>query len=252
MQTLANAAPCSILKHDFHVSAVTAKKHPGQIKKENLLKRAARKAEFEKSRPSPILSKPTPFFNTLHTPASAFANQTDTQHFLTDADRQYLYEQVPRDTVEKRNLSAVEGFDEALKNEEKKVETIKKIIGLQNANAKAVQLYNIQKAIDWFKRKEGDTGSPEVEGEEWTSWDDGLFADHHTITAAILTVRILNLHSHMQQHRKDKHNYKQLREMVHKRARVLKYLKRKSQERYYKCLEELGLEPRAVEGEITM
>ncbi|KAL1929756.1 hypothetical protein VTP01DRAFT_1894 [Rhizomucor pusillus] len=233
LTTRAKAAPCSILKHDFHVSAVTAKKHPGQIKKENLLKRAARKAEFEKSRPSPILSKPTPFFNTLHTPASAFANQTDTQHFLTDADRQYLYEQVPRDTVEKRNLSAVEGFDEALKNEEKKVETIKKIIGLQNANAKAVQLYNIQKAIDWFKRKEGDTGSPEVE-------------------AAILTVRILNLHSHMQQHRKDKHNYKQLREMVHKRARVLKYLKRKSQERYYKCLEELGLEPRAVEGEITM
>lgn len=40
--------------------------------------------------------------------------------------------------------------------------------------------------------------------------------------------------------------------MVHDRAKLLKYLKSKSPERYYSCLEQLGLQPRAVEGEITV
>lgn len=141
-----------------------AKKHPKQIKKENLAKRAAKIAEFERSKPSPIVSKPTPFFDTLHTPATAYASTSDCQHFLTEADRQFLFEKTPRDTVEATNLSAVEGADEALKQEQKKADMLKKIVGLQNGNAKAVQLWNIQRAIDWFKRKEGDTGSPEVQG----------------------------------------------------------------------------------------
>jgi ribosomal protein S15P/S13E len=56
----------------------------------------------------------------------------------------------------------------------------------------------------------------------------------------------------LNQHRKDKHNYKQLRNMVHQRAKILKYLKSKDTARYYTCLDGLGLEPRAVEGEITL
>lgn len=72
------------------------------------------------------------------------------------------------------------------------------------------------------------------------------------LVAAILTVRIHNLNNHLNQHRKDKHNYKQLRTMVHDRAKILKYLKSKNPERYYSCLEQLGLQPRAVEGELTL
>lgn len=40
--------------------------------------------------------------------------------------------------------------------------------------------------------------------------------------------------------------------MVHKRAKILKYLKSKDLERYNTCLSQLGLQPRAVEGEITL
>lgn len=81
-----------------------------------------------------------------------------------------------------------------------------------------------------------------------------LYANNRrwSIIAGILTVRIHNLYSHLQQHRKDKHNYKQLRSMVHKRAKILKYLKSKDLERYNTCLSQLGLQPRAVEGEITL
>ncbi|KAI8888943.1 hypothetical protein K501DRAFT_239699 [Backusella circina FSU 941] len=228
----------SLLKHEFHGSAIAfAKKHPKQIKKENLAKRAAKNAEFERTQPSFIVSKATPFFNTLHTPASAYQQgaeqQAGFQHFLTKEDQQFLFEDVPKKAVEANHLAAVEGMDEALKSEMEKVEAFKKIISLQNGNAKAVQLWNMHQAIDWFKRKEGDTGSPEVQ-------------------AAILTVRIHNINSHLNQHRKDKHNYKQLRNMVHQRAKILKYLKSKDSTRYYTCLNELGLEPRAVEGEITL
>ncbi|CDH49662.1 s15 ns1 rna-binding domain-containing protein [Lichtheimia corymbifera JMRC:FSU:9682] len=223
-----------VSKCNFHSSAAQfAKKHPKQIKKENLAKRAAKAAEFERSKPSPIVSQHTSFFETLHTPASAYASSEDTQHFLTKADRDFLFEQTPRDTVEASNLGAVEGVDEALKHEQSKVDIMKKLVGLQNGNAKAVQLWNIQRTIDWFQKKPGDTGSPEVQ-------------------AGILTVRIHNLYSHLQQHRKDKHNYKQLRSMVHKRAKILKYLKSKDLERYNTCLNQLGLQPRAVEGEITL
>ncbi|KAI8979045.1 hypothetical protein BDF20DRAFT_905904 [Mycotypha africana] len=233
-----------VIENALHNTRISfAKKHPLQIKKENLAKKVERLAELERSRPSYIISKPTPFFNSLHTPESAYnSNITekndnnkghDYQHFLTNDDEQLLFKDAPRQYINENHLSAVEGMEQALVQEESKVNMVKRMVALQNGNAKAVQLWNIHRAIDWFKRKEGDTGSPEVQ-------------------AAILTVRIHNLNSHLQQHKKDKHNYRQLRHMVHQRARILKYLKRKDADRYYKCLEELGLETRAVEGEITI
>jgi hypothetical protein len=157
----------TLFKQEFHGSAVSfAKKHPKQIKKENLAKRALRAAEFERTKPSVIVSKPAPFFNTLHTPASAYTSTTTTgyQHFLTEADQQFLFQETPKRFVEASHMAAVDGMEEALKAENKKVETMQKLVGLQNANAKAVQIWNVHQAIDWFKQKEGDTGSPEVQG----------------------------------------------------------------------------------------
>ncbi|CEI85871.1 Putative 30S ribosomal protein S15 [Rhizopus microsporus] len=229
------SATSSVFKHEFHSSAASfAKKHPKQVKKENLAKRAAKIAELERTKPSVIVSRPAPFFETLLTPADAYQqHKTGYMHFLDEKDQQFLFEETPKKVVEASHTAAVDGMESALKQEQNKVETLQKIISLQNGNAKAVQIYNIHKAIDWFKRKEGDTGSPEVQ-------------------AAILTVRIHNLNNHLSQHRKDKHNYKQLRTMVHDRAKILKYLKSKDPQRYYTCLEQLGLQPRAVEGEITL
>lgn len=61
-------------------------------------------------------------------------------------------------------MAAVDGMEEALKAEQQKVEALRKIVSLQNGNAKSVQIWNVHQAIDWFKQKEGDTGSPEVQG----------------------------------------------------------------------------------------
>lgn len=157
----------TVLKQEFHGSATSfAKKHPKQIKKENLAKRALRVAEFERTKPSVIISKPAPFFNKLHTPASAYTATTTSgyQHFITESDQQFLFQETPQNVVDSNHMAAVDGMEEALKAEHKKVETLQKMVGLQNANAKAVQIWNVHQAIDWFKRKEGDTGSPEVQG----------------------------------------------------------------------------------------
>ena len=70
--------------------------------------------------------------------------------------------------------------------------------------------------------------------------------------AAILTVRIRNLWEHLTRQKKDVISRRRLRELVHKRAKVLRYLKRVSLDRYELCLERIGVEPESVEGELVV
>ncbi|KAJ2359659.1 hypothetical protein IW150_007721 [Coemansia sp. RSA 2607] len=108
---------------------------------------------------------------------------------------------------------------------------VRRIVALENANSKAVVHYNIGRAVDTFGRSEGDSGSPEVQ-------------------AAVWTVRINNLEDHLRTNRKDHQNRRSYTKLLHKRAKMLKYLKRESLERYYLCLKQLGLTKDMVEGEI--
>ncbi|KAJ2446590.1 hypothetical protein GGF42_005651, partial [Coemansia sp. RSA 2424] len=55
---------------------------------------------------------------------------------------------------------------------------------------------------------------------------------------------------HLRGHNKDHHNRRSYTKLLHKRAKMLKYLKRESLERYYLCLKQLGLTKEMVEGEI--
>ncbi len=71
-------------------------------------------------------------------------------------------------------------------------------------------------------RKEGDTGSPEVQ-------------------VAILTERIVNLTEHLKTHKKDFHSRRGLLIMVGQRRRLLDYVKRKGQDRYQGLIKRLGL-----------
>ena len=67
-----------------------------------------------------------------------------------------------------------------------------------------------------------------------------------------MTVRIQNLHNHIQNNKKDKHNYRRLRMLIHQRQTAMKYLKKTYPDRYHVCLDRLGLEPRAIEDEIVI
>lgn len=73
-----------------------------------------------------------------------------------------------------------------------------------------------------------------------------------TVLVALFTMKIRNLWQHLSAARKDKGNLRHLQRLVHRRAKMLKYLKRVDYERWRTCLDRLGLESEAVEGELNV
>ena len=76
--------------------------------------------------------------------------------------------------------------------------------------------------ITSYQKKEGDTGSTEVQ-------------------VALLTERITQLTGHMAVHRKDFHTQHGLINLVGQRRRLLKYLSREDVGRYNQLIKKLGL-----------
>ena len=73
-----------------------------------------------------------------------------------------------------------------------------------------------------YGRKEGDTGSPEVQ-------------------VAILTARIQELTEHLKKNNKDHHSRRGLLKMVGQRRGLLDYLKKSDIERYRSLIDRLGI-----------
>lgn len=73
-----------------------------------------------------------------------------------------------------------------------------------------------------YGRKEGDTGSPEVQ-------------------IALLTQRIDHLNDHLASHKNDHHSRRGLLKLIGQRRNLLAYLKDKDIERYRTLIAELGL-----------
>jgi len=79
-----------------------------------------------------------------------------------------------------------------------------------------------QELVQQYRRKDGDTGSPEVQ-------------------VALLSERIANLTEHLARHQKDFHSRRGLLVMVGQRRSLLDYLKRADGARYNQLIERLGL-----------
>lgn len=79
-----------------------------------------------------------------------------------------------------------------------------------------------QEIIAKYGRKEGDTGSPEVQ-------------------IALLTGRIQELTEHLKVHKKDHHSRRGLLQMVGKRRNLLNYLIKVDIERYRSIIARLGI-----------
>lgn len=76
--------------------------------------------------------------------------------------------------------------------------------------------------ITSYGRKEGDTGSTEVQ-------------------VALLTERISQLTTHMAANRSDFHTQRSLLKLIGQRRRLLTYLSREDADRYNKLIKRLGL-----------
>jgi small subunit ribosomal protein S15 len=79
-----------------------------------------------------------------------------------------------------------------------------------------------QVIVSQFGRKEGDTGSPEVQ-------------------IALLSKRIVDLTEHLQSNKKDHSSRLGLLKLVGQRKRLMKYLKRKDFATYSKIIKELSI-----------
>ena len=79
-----------------------------------------------------------------------------------------------------------------------------------------------QQIITEYQLFEGDTGSPEVQ-------------------IALLTASVQQLTEHLSQHKKDDHSRRGLLKQVAKRRRLLNFLMQRSEDRYRKLIERLGL-----------
>jgi small subunit ribosomal protein S15 len=76
--------------------------------------------------------------------------------------------------------------------------------------------------VDAHRRRDGDTGSPEVQ-------------------IALLTERVNQLSTHFETHKKDHHSRRGLLRLVSQRRRLLDYLRGTSPDRYQALIQKLGL-----------
>lgn len=76
--------------------------------------------------------------------------------------------------------------------------------------------------IKGYQRDDKDTGSPEVQ-------------------IAVLTERIKNLTTHMNTHKKDFHSRYGLLKLVSRRRKLLRYIKKKNEEKYNEVIKKLNL-----------
>ncbi len=79
-----------------------------------------------------------------------------------------------------------------------------------------------QKIIEKYRTHASDTGSPQVQ-------------------IAILTAEVLDLTSHLREHKKDYSSRRGLIKKVNERRRLLKYLEREDEKAFTKLKKDLGL-----------
>lgn len=123
--------------------------------------------------------------------------------------------------------------EEELKLARERANRLARLVDLRNANAKGVMHENRRRIVEAFGETREDTGRPEVQ-------------------AALLTLQIRNMWTHLTRVPQDIHNRRNLRRLVHARAKVLRYLKKVDRDRYDAVLARVGVEAAAVEGELIV
>ncbi|KAL2002822.1 hypothetical protein VTN02DRAFT_5777 [Thermoascus thermophilus] len=255
-----------------------------QRKAANLSRQKALQEEREAALGDPVQSKPTPFIESLQelqnpqtaqteardaTSPSASANQLN--YFLKpDELKEALeysksltspLENPDRDTKDPQLEK--EEMERHMQEHRNAQEAINRIVQLSNGNTKDRTRVIIQKCIETFGRHNTDKILPPrpaaVVHESAPAHPEkapraGPDTGSPEVQVAILTTKILNLSRHLEGTNKDKHNKRNLRLLVHKRQKLLRYLRRKERggPRWQHLVETLGLSDAAWKGEISM
>lgn len=245
-----------------------------QRKAANLSRQKVLQAEREASLGDPVESQPTPFIQEIQAvqtgsqiPSSGSSlnyylksdELSGALHFSRDLTEPL--QNPDRDTADPQTeKEAVDFHHQGHENAE---EAIQRIVNLSNGNTKDRLRVNVQRCIDQFGRHSTDLtlppkpasvphGSAPVHLEKAPRV--GPDTGSPEVQAAILTVKIINLSRHLQTANKDKHNKRNLQLLVHKRQKLLQYVRRKERggPRWQSLIETLGLSEAAWKGEIAL
>lgn len=233
-----------------------------------------------------MLGNPTPFVESLLSnhekgsiPQTTKAQEGEEEPDSTPARVNFFLdmEAVEQSLTMSKNLTApvhtkdnAENFDPEKEKEDiarheqehaNAAEAIRRIVELSNASGKDRTRVNIQRCIDEFGRHNTDAildpkpksaFDTRKQGETLRAGPDTGSSE---VQVAILTAKIQVLAKQLETtSHKDKHNKRNLRLLVHRRQKLLKYLRRKERggPRWQHLVEKLGLTEASWQGEISM
>jgi len=257
-------------KHDPFLMAQARQRKAANVSRQKVLAE-----ERESSLGDPVKSKPTPFILEMtaiqtdpHVPSSL---TDDLNYYLksNELDAALGFSKNLTEPLQNpdRNTADPQAEQEAIELHEKQhknaQEAINRIVNLDNGNTKDRVRLNITKCIETFGRHYTDLNLPPkpsaVPHESAPVHPAraprvGPDTGSAEVQAAILTVKIMNLSRHLESANKDKHNKRNMQLLVHKRQRLLQYVRKKERggPRWQNLMGTLGLSDAAWKGEIAL
>ncbi|RAK98245.1 mitochondrial 37S ribosomal protein uS15m [Aspergillus ibericus CBS 121593] len=241
-----------------------------QRKAANISRQKALTKEREGSVGSPLDTQPTPFIQEIRKTQSTLQDK-DLNYFVTPDGLQDAMEysknltsplrSQDRDTADPQLEK--EAAERHLQEHRNAQEAILRIVSVANGNTQDHMRLHIQKCIETFGRHNTDrvlpskpTGVPHKSATVHLEKTPRVGPDTGSpeVQVAILTAKIMNLSRHLTTTKKDRHNKRNLRILVHKRQKLLRYLRKKERggPRWQNLMETLGLSEAAWKGEISM
>jgi ribosomal protein S15 len=179
--------------------------------------------------------------------------QISRQLTFTSRDPTYI---PPATEAEAYNDKVNTALEVDLDKDRTATEAVKRILGAGFESSKDRQRRNIDKCIETFGRHNTDSILPAQDGgEQIATFRAGKDTGSSEVQIAILTAKINNLASALQQTGKhDKHNKRNLQLFVHKRQKLLRYLRRKEKggPRWQNLISTLGLTEATWQGQINI
>jgi ribosomal protein S15 len=257
-------------KHDPFLMAQARQRKAANVSRQKILAE-----ERESSLGDPVKSKPTPFIlemTAIQTDSNISSSLTEDLNYylksneldaalgfakdlaepLLNTDQNTADPQVEQETMEKHN-----------REHQNAQEAINRIVNLNNGNTKDRVRLNITKCIETFGRHYTDSTLPPKPSAVAHGWGPvhperapriGPDTGSAEVQAAILTVKIMNLSRHLETANKDKHNKRNLQLLVHKRQKLLQYVRKKERggPRWQNLMGTLGLSDAAWKGEVAL
>jgi ribosomal protein S15 len=155
----------------------------------------------------------------------------------------------------------ITSVDEAAIEEDKAkdriaTEAVMRIVAADISNSRDRLKANTDRCIETFGRHNTDYSLPTLEGDKREEkFRAGKDTGSSEVQIAILTAKINNLASALQEHgRKDNHNKRHLQTFVHRRQKLLRYLRRKERggPRWQNLVRTLGLTDATWQGQINI